>query len=502
MHQNPQHDQARAASGAAETVGADFEVLITAGEAWPAFERAVLAARREISASFRLFNFTTELLSPEARAVGSTWADLVADALRRGVRVRLVVSDFDAVMAAPLHAAAQKTLAQAAALTAELSADEAARLSVSASLHPARAGMLTRLVFSPFVLGKLRRLPHRLRPRGVTYGPPNLHPVSHHQKVAVIDREVLYMGGLDLNRRRYDTPEHDLPAHETWADVQLLVRGPEAEEAARHLDQFLDEIAGKRRAETGGAVRRTLSAPRITPWALSPRTLLKEIETDHLAAFERAEKLIYLETQFLRSSKIARGLARAARRNPDLSLILVLPALPEDVAFEDNRELDARYGMALQADALNKVTRAFGARACIASPVQPRMAARETPAVLAGSPVIYLHSKVLIIDGSFGVVGSANLNGRSMRWDTESALRLTQPERVALLWQRLAWHWWREDLPPEAHHPASASAWWQKEVRRNGVRLPEARRGLLVPHDPEQMADLRQPLPGAPEDIV
>ncbi|MFW8594097.1 phospholipase D-like domain-containing protein [Cribrihabitans neustonicus] len=493
MHQNPQPEDKSAT---------DFEVLITAEEAWPAFERAVLGAEREISASFRLFNFATKLLSPEARQIGDTWADLITDALVRGVRVRLVVSDFDPVMASPLHAAAMKTLAQAAALTADLHPDAAARLSVSASLHPARAGMLTRLVFSPFVLKKLRSLPRRLRPRGVTYGPPNLYPASHHQKVAVIDRKVLYLGGLDLNRRRYDTPAHDLPAHETWADVQLLVRGPEAEEAARHLDQFLDEIALKRQAEKGGAVRRTLSGPRKTPWALSPRTLLKEIEEDHLAAFQRAEKLIYLETQFLRSSKIARGLARAARRNPDLSLILILPALPEDVAFEGNRDLDARYGMALQAEALEKVTAAFGERACIASPVQPRMAARETPAVLAGSPVIYLHSKVLIIDGSFGVVGSANLNGRSMRWDTESALRLTQPERVSLLWHRLARHWWREDLPPEALGPASAAAWWRQEVRRNGVRRPEARRGLLVPHDPEQLADLRQSVPGAPEDIV
>ncbi|MCF6432687.1 phospholipase D-like domain-containing protein [Leisingera sp. MMG026] len=482
----------------------DFEVLITAEQAWPAFERAVLDARSEITASFRLFDFANRLLSPEALYTGETWADLIVDALQRGVRVRLIVSDFDPVMAAPLHAAAQDTLKQAQEIAARLAPDQAARLSVSAVLHPARAGLLPRLAFSPFVMRKLRKLPRRLRPNAASrQAVPQLYPVSQHQKVAVIDREVLYIGGLDLNRRRYDTQEHDQPAHETWADVQLMLRGPEAAEAASHLERFQDEIALRKQPPDGKHIRRTLSAPRRAGfWALSPRTVLKEIEEDHLEAFERARQLIYLETQYLRSSVIARGLADAARRNPDLSLILILPALPEEVAFDENRGLDARYGMALQAEALQEISAAFGARACIASPVQRRMAAREAPSVLAGSPMIYLHSKVLLTDQDFAMVGSANLNGRSMRWDTEAALRITQQDRIRTLWHALTLHWWQEELPAEALDPARAAAWWQNEIRRNKVRRPEARRGLLVPHDPDRMSELRQHLPGATEDIV
>jgi phosphatidylserine/phosphatidylglycerophosphate/cardiolipin synthase-like enzyme len=130
------------------------------------------------------------------------------------------------------------------------------------------------------------------------------------------------------------------------------------------------------------------------------------------------------------------------------------------------------------------------------------MAARDTPAVLSGSPIIYLHSKVLVTDRDFAMVGSANLNGRSMRWDTEAALRISQRPRIEKLWRELAQHWWQEDLPAEALDPAHAAAWWLKEVRRNQVRRPETRRGLLVPHDPGNMAELQQPLPGATEDIV
>lgn len=258
----------------AETRGGDFEVLITAEQAWPAFERAVLEAREEVTGSFRLFDLDTALLSPEAKAVGATWADLLADALRRGVRVRLVVSDFDPVMAAPLHAAAQKTLARAKDIAAGLEPEAAARFSVVAALHPARAGLLPRLAFSPFVLRKLRRLPKRLQPPAARRpGLPQLYPVSHHQKIAVVDREVLYIGGLDQNRRRYDTWDHDLPAHETWADVQLLLRGPEAVEAADHLDRFQDEIALRKTPPRGRSIRRTMSVPRRAAfWALSPRT--------------------------------------------------------------------------------------------------------------------------------------------------------------------------------------------------------------------------------------
>lgn len=482
----------------------DFEVLITAEQAWPAFERAVLDARREIIASFRLFDFATPLLSPEASRTGKTWADLIADAVQRGIRVRLVVSDFDPVMAAPLHAAAQRTLKQAQQIAARVGPEQAALLSVSAALHPARAGILPRLALSPFVLTKLRKLPKRLRPAAARrQGLPQLCPVSQHQKIAVIDREVLYAGGLDLNRRRFDTQDHNQPAHETWADVQLLVRGPEAAEAANHLERFQDEIALRKKPSKGTHIRRTLSAPRRGGfWALSPRTVLKEIEDDHLKAFRQARHLIYLETQYLRSSVIARGLAEAANRNPDLSLILILPALPEEVAFDGSRELDARYGMALQGEALQEISAAFGARACIASPVQPRMAARDAPSVLAGSPMIYLHSKVLLTDRDFAMVGSANLNGRSMRWDTEAALRITQKGRIRQLWHALARHWWQEDLPADALDPATARLWWQNEIRRNNVRRPEARRGLLVPHDPDRMAEMQQPLPGATEDIV
>ena len=488
----------------------DFSVHITAEQAWPAFEEAVLNARSEVVAGFRIFDFATPLHSDAARAVGEDWGDLVEHVVRRGVSFRLVLSDFDPVMATELHETTWRSMRQAAAI-AELLGPDAQRFRVVPALHPTRAGTVPRLAFLPKVL---QRLNDRLASRGEedlereavglkTDEVPDLYPVSHHQKLAVIDREVLYIGGLDLNPRRYDTRDHMRPAARTWSDLQVLLRGPEAAAAGRHLDTFLRVIDGREAPLPCGAIRRTVSQPRrFGFWALSPRTVLREIEEDHLQAFEAAQHMIYLETQFFRSSVIADALVAAAHRNPDLSLIVVLPALPEDVAFDHNRGVDARYGMALQARAVERVQEAFGTRACFATPVQKRLAARDGPGVLAGSPVIHVHNKLTVVDDDFALVSSANLNGRSMRWDTEAALRITDPARVDVIWQAVTDHWWDGDVPAGARDLERGIGVWCDGIRKNTVRLPEHRRGFLVSHDPQNHAELHQMLPGVTENIV
>ncbi|NKX42473.1 phosphatidylserine synthase, partial [Rhodobacteraceae bacterium R_SAG2] len=304
-----------------------FEVLVTAQEAWPAFERAVLGAETVVRASFRIFDFATFLHSDEAKELGTTWADLVEHILRKGVDFDLVVSDFDALMAEDLHGKSQATLKQARDIQAKLRADpptKCGKLTVRAALHPARAGLVPRLAFGPFVKRRKKKVIRGRKSRDQSSWLPELSPVTHHQKLAVIDGTTLYVGGLDLNNRRYDTPDHDQVAEQTWADVQLILKGPEAAEADAYLQEFETLVAGKETPKEGIHLRRTLSAPRkLGFWAVSPQTVAREIEEDFLNAFERARHMIYMETQFLRSSVLANGLAEAAQRNPDLSVILV-----------------------------------------------------------------------------------------------------------------------------------------------------------------------------------
>lgn len=488
----------------------DFDVFVTADEAWPAFERAVLNAERSVRAGFRIFDMRTALRSPEARAMGKTWFDLLAHKLGQGLRFSLVVSDFDPVMAPGLHAMALRTLRQGAALaeTAEAGPDQ---LRVHAHMHPARVGHLPWLAFLPTVVARrkktLRRM-NRARVKREAFGLasvvlPPLHPATHHQKLAVIDDTLLYIGGLDLNERRYDTPEHDRPAKDTWSDCQVLIRGPQAKAASAHLDTFEAACAGQIAPPPCPGLKRTLSTPRRLQLPfVSPQTRLSEIEAAHVTAFQKAQHLIYIETQFLRSSVVAGALAEAGARKAGLSVIVILPNLPEELAFEGATGLDIRFGLARRRDAIATVVEAFGPRACFASPVQPYLDARETAATLAGSPVIHVHNKVLITDAAYGLIGSANLNGRSMRWDTEVALELTTPAHLACARARLLQHWWHEPLPETATDPAQMYPWWSREITRNGLVLPENRRGFLVPFDARKDANLAQPLPGVTEDIV
>ncbi|WP_424973937.1 phospholipase D family protein [Dinoroseobacter sp. S124A] len=467
---------------------APFQVLITAAQAWPAFEQAILSAEREILMGFRIFDLATKLRSDAARAIGEDWFDLLAHKLGQGVRIRLVVSDFDPVMGEELHHLSMSTLRQGAALREV--AGPAADLHVAAALHPARAGQVWRSV-----LGPLARKQRKKTPPFAT--------VTQHQKLATIDRDWLYIGGLDLNERRFDTQAHDRPSDETWTDVQLLLRGPEAIEAAEHLESFVAQTHGAPPLREMQYLRRTLSRPRdLQTFHLSPKTVLSEIETAHLAGIRDAQHLIYIETQFLRSSRIARALARAAMEKPLLRLILVLPAMPDDVAFEHNRDLDARYGLWLSHQALKRVKEAFGPRLSILSPVRPRTAPGEGLNTLADAPIIYVHSKVFIADDRFALVGSANLNGRSLRWDTEAAVAVRDPARVDMLRSAICAHWWRGAAPAEALDLHAAQGWWRDAAQDNLRTAPSQRYGFLVPHDRDRAPDLRVPLPGITEDIV
>lgn len=488
----------------------EFEVMITADEAWPALERAVLRARKHLTAGFRIFDMSTGLRSAEARAVGVDWFDLLADAVRRGVRIDLTISDFDPVMRTELHELSWRTVRQGAAL-AEVTGVGSDKLRVRAHLHPAHAGMLPRLVFMPAVLRKkwqrLRQTTpaqRRLQAVGLDRNLlPRMHTVSHHHKVATIDDEWLYIGGLDLNERRYDTPAHARPARDTWSDVQVMLCGPEAHAARLHLETLHDVTSGRRKPPDCPGLKRTLSAPRRVQLPfLSPRSLVSEIEQAHLRAFNEARHLIHIETQFIRSSRITEGLAEAAQRNAALTAVIILPGLPEDVAFDSSDGLDARFGLGLRRKTIATLRQGFGARLTIATPVRPVLATRETNETLAGSPLIHVHNKVLMCDDSYALIGSANLNGRSMHWDTELAIELTDGARVAKARDRLLSHWWHNPLSGEAIAPETLQPWWDAEIQRSGLCRPENRKGFLVPFDPERGADLARILPGVTEDIV
>ena len=502
-------------------------VLVTAEEAYPELENALLDARHSFVAGFRIFDLSTRLRGARARAVGADWFDLILDALQRGVSVRIVLSDFDPVVGEDLHAGTWRTLRLAAAL-AELAPD-GAKLSVQAAQHPARLAWPVRLALWPKVqkmLGEraaeMRRMtgPERqqvlrdrpglwdmfhldgeaIRPR--RFRLPDLKPVTHHQKIAVIDGEVVYCGGLDLDDRRFDTKRHEQSAEQTWHDVQVLVRDfALAEAATDHLDRFVRICAATEEPSPGpSGLLRTLSARSL--WRLfAPNTIVAELEQAILNGIGTARRHIYLESQFLRDRRIARALRQAARRVPDLTLLLVLPAAPDDVAFENNTGSDARFGEFLQARRVRGVRRAFGSRCLIASPVRPVASRSSGRDSIYGSPQIYVHAKVCIFDDRLAIISSANLNGRSMRWDTEAGIALSVPSQVRGVHRRLLSHWLEGAEIKADPLDLSIDDW--RRIARENARLPaEKRQGFLVPYLETPARKFGADLPGLPEELV
>lgn len=518
-----------AQAGAAAPAVERLDIFLTAAEAYPALEKAFLNAEREIIAGFRVFDLRTKLHSPEALKIGRDWFDLVVHTLNRGVSLHFIVSDFDPIGAPDLHCRCWRARRQMVA-AGELAS--AGRITASMQLHDAKLGMAPRLLFFPMARKRLSDLVTRLNgmdlPRRLRYLEeavrlkavtdqsgdrvrirnvlPHLFPASHHQKLAVIDRRLLYIGGLDVNDRRYDSPSHDLPAEKTWYDVQVMAEGPVVEAAHRHLSTFLGAVACREDpAPATPGFLRTLSCARPgNLLMMTPRPILQEIEEAHLRLTRQSRQLVYLETQFLRHIPLARALARRARACPDLRLMVVLPAAPETAAFSSNPSSDTRYGEYLQWRCLRILRKAFGAdRLLVAAPVQPRPRDSEGRETLEGAPLVYVHAKVSIFDGETAIVSSANLNGRSMRWDTEAGLELTDPAQVAALENRVMAHWYGEDgADLEEMTEAERFAAWQARVAENTDAAPQDRKGFLVAYDSEPAREAALPLPGVPEELV
>ena len=503
--------------------------LITAEEAYPAFEERVLAARSHIRMGFRIFDPLTRLRSEAGRAVGRDWFDLLVHALARGVRIDLALCDFDPVVASAIHRKTWRSIRILIA-AAEL-AGPGARLHVIAAMHPARVSSVPKLLFYGRIRGELRTrsewlsgmpegwraralgempgLATHLVPRADGFAPrpfvsAGLAPATHHQKLAVFDEEWLYIGGLDLDERRWDTRAHDRPGPETWHDVAVLVRGPAAADAHAHLGRFLDEVAERRPpAPDAGLLLRTLSKKRARPHLkLSPKPLIDELAQLHYRAVAEAERFVYLESQFFRDRRLAKAMAEAARDNPRLTGILILPAAPEDVAFEDNRDIDARFGEYLQAHCIRKVRRAFGRRLFVGCPARPTLQRSEKRDVAAQAPIIYVHAKVSAFDDALACVSSANLNGRSFRWDTEAGVAFDAPDDVRRLRRRCFEHWLPEDADPACFSIETAALSWAAIADDNLRRHPARRRGFLLPYSTRQAERLGRDLPGIPEEMV
>ncbi len=507
-------------------------ILITAEEAFPALEGLFLSARREVRMGFRIFDPATPLYSEAGRAVGRDWFDLLVHTLGRGVDVELVLSDFDPIVAAETHRLTWRSMRMLIAVAEVARAQGGAgRVRAVAAMHPARISPAAKLALYANIRAEileridalsamapsardraLAEMPGLARwiagtgsaMRPVRWPVPDLVPATHHQKLAVFDGERLYIGGLDLNERRFDTKDHARGASETWHDIQVLMDGPAAAAAHAHLGRFLAEVAGDAAvAPAAPPLLRTLSTRRgFRGLSMAPKPAVAELEEAHFRGIAGAERFVYLESQFFRSRELASAMARAARARPSLTCILMLPAAPEEVAFQRREKMDMRYGEFLQARCIRKLRRAFGSRLFVGTPARPARGETGGRDSVRGAPIIYIHAKASFFDDRLAIVSSANLNGRSFRWDTEAGVRFENAATVRAFRERCFAHWLGPDAPPEAHAPGTAAGAWARIAATNAASPPERRSGFILPYDVGPAEAFGTDLPGVPEEMV
>jgi phosphatidylserine/phosphatidylglycerophosphate/cardiolipin synthase-like enzyme len=250
----------------------------------------------------------------------------------------------------------------------------------------------------------------------------------HHEKLAVIDGRVAFVGGIDLTSLggdRLDTSAHPARGDVGWHDASSRIEGPLVADVAGHIALRWREVTGEElepvEPEAAGATRAQFvrTVPNGVYDAL-PDGDYRILEA-YIRALRSAQRLVYLESQFLWAPEVTEILRSKLRDPPtdEFRLIVLLPARPNNGADDTRGQL----GLLVDSDRDNRFL------ACTL--YQPTRANQ-----------VYVHAKIGIVDDRWLVVGSANLNEHSFYNDTEACVITCDEELVRATRLRL----WREHL--------------------------------------------------------
>jgi phosphatidylserine/phosphatidylglycerophosphate/cardiolipin synthase-like enzyme len=338
---------------------------------------------------------------------------------------------------------------------------------------------------------EVRDVAKRLRGVGVHVGlDARERPLHcHHEKLVVVDDRVASVGGIDLtslNGDRYDSSAHPWRPALGWHDASALVRGPAVGDVGEHFRFRWQEIVGEELpvpatpAEAGEHELQLVQTIPEKVYRARPQGAFRILES-YIRALSSAERLIYLESQFLWSPELVEILVRKLRQPPrdDFRIVAVLPARA-DSGNDDSR---GQVGVLAAADA--------GAGRFLACALYSRNGAVREP--------IYVHAKIGIVDDRWLTIGSANLNEHSLFNDSEMNVvtrdeTLVKATRLELWSEHLEQPIAEIDRDPaeiidERWRPLASE---QLERRRHGQ--PLTRKLLLLPHVSRRANALRGPI--------
>ncbi|MGZ6037593.1 MAG: phospholipase D-like domain-containing protein [Phenylobacterium sp.] len=281
---------------------------------------------------------------------------------------------------------------------------------------------------------------------------------SHHQKAIIIDDAIAFCGGGDIGPDRWDTPHH--------------LDGDPRREKTRHAHGNAENDFDSRHEVMGvveGAPAKALGAlfrdrwarctgetppepPTVRPawpvqikpqfnavevglsrthgaWKHHPE--VREVESLHLESIAQAKRCIYMENQYFTSPLIAGALARRLEERDGPEVVLI--GTEHSPSFFDQATMDR--------------TRVKFIEILKRADKHGRFQA-YSPVTTLGR-IIIVHAKLTIIDDRLLRIGSANINNRSMGFDTECDLSFEATGRagggnrgeITRLRTRLLAHW-------------------------------------------------------------
>jgi phosphatidylserine/phosphatidylglycerophosphate/cardiolipin synthase-like enzyme len=247
----------------------------------------------------------------------------------------------------------------------------------------------------------------------------------HHQKLIVVDDAIAFCGGGDIGPDRWDTPEHldDNPRREktrrdkTCFDSRHEVMGLVDGKPAAALGQLFRDRWQRATGELLAPCQlvKALRWPGKIPPAFADISVgisrtaaawrsyppVRENEALHIASIRAAKACIYMENQYFTSPLIAAELAKRLREPGGPEVVLI--STQHSPSYFDQMTMD-------------RTRLAF---------IQTLKTADRHGRLQAYSPVttlgrtIIVHAKLTIIDDMLLRIGSANINNRSLGFDTE-----------------------------------------------------------------------------------